>query len=397
MRFDRFRQCRQEVLDGEGAVESHLDHAHLLSPGHHMLDGLVRGLRARAHDDDDPFGIGSAHVVEEVVLAAGMGGNLVHGFLDDARNGQIVLVDGLPALEIDVGVLAGTTDGGPVGTHGTLVVPQYLLLVHHVPDGLVVDEFQLLHLVRGPETVEEVDEGHPRLQGGHAPHQGQIVSLLHRAGAKEGKTGLAHSHDVLMVAEDAEGLSGQRAGAHMPAGGRQLTGDLVHVGDHEHEPLAGCESGTQRAALQGAVHGCSGPGLGLHLGDERHHSPDVPLTLRRPGVAMLRHGAGGSDGVDRDDPVELIGDARDRFVAVHHGGPSGHLHPSSGGQTRPRRRRPPRPAPSVSYRENRRILNHPMGSDGTRPERQAGQPERQTGGRSVKRAAARAWWDLPRA
>ena len=164
----------------------------------------------------------------------------------------------------------------------------------------------------------------------------------------------------------------------MPAGGRQFTGDLVHVGDHEHEPLAGCESGTQRATLQGAVHGCSGPGLGLHLGDERHHSPDVPLTLRRPGVAMLRHGAGGSDGVDRDDPVELIGDARDRFVAVHHGGPSGHLHPSSGGQTRPRRRRPPSTRPlSLISRE----------STDTKPPGRRLATDARPASRSVKRVA----------
>ena len=54
------------------------------------------------------------------------------------------------------------------------------ILVDHGPQHVVSQELDLLHLMRGTKTVEEVDEGDPGPQRGGRAHQRQIVSLLHR-------------------------------------------------------------------------------------------------------------------------------------------------------------------------------------------------------------------------
>jgi hypothetical protein len=51
-----------------------------------------------------------------------------------------------------------------------------------------------------------------------------------------GKTGLANGHDVLMVAEDRQGVGGDGPGGDMQDAGQQFTGHLVHVGDHQQKP-----------------------------------------------------------------------------------------------------------------------------------------------------------------
>lgn len=50
------------------------------------------------------------------------------------------------------------------------------------------------------------------------------------AGAKESKTGLARGHHVLLVAEDAQRVRGKGTGGNVEYGGKQFTGDFVHVG-----------------------------------------------------------------------------------------------------------------------------------------------------------------------
>ena len=253
-----------------------------------VVHGLVNRLGPRAHEHDHPLGVGRAHVVEQVVAAAGQPGEPVHVLLDDAGAVEVVLVDRLASLEVHVGVLAGAADGRPVGSHGPLSHRQHELLVDHGPQRVVAQELELLHLVRSAETVAEVDERHPRPQRGRRADQGQVVRLLHRARGEQGEPGLPHRHDVLVVAEDAERLRGERTGGHVPAGGRELTRDLVHRGDHEQQALAGGERGAERPGLERAVHGRRRPSLRLHLDHHRHRSPQVLLAGSAPGVGSAR-------------------------------------------------------------------------------------------------------------
>src|ERR1700739_358363 len=49
---------------------------------------------------------------------------------------------------------------------------------------------------------------------------------------EQSKSGGASGHDVAVVAEYGQSVGGQCAGGNVNNGGRQLTSDLVHVGDH---------------------------------------------------------------------------------------------------------------------------------------------------------------------
>ena len=72
MVLTRGGQRREEVLDGEGPVQADLEHADLLAARGQVLDRLLGGLGAGAHQDDDALGVRRADVVEQVVLAAGL-------------------------------------------------------------------------------------------------------------------------------------------------------------------------------------------------------------------------------------------------------------------------------------------------------------------------------------
>jgi hypothetical protein len=56
-------------------------------------------------------------------------------------------------------------------------------------------------------------------------------------------------------------------GRHVDHRGRELAGDLEHVGDHQEQALRRGEGRGQRAALEGAVEGAGRPRLRLHLDD----------------------------------------------------------------------------------------------------------------------------------
>ena len=82
------RDGGQEVLHGEGAVEVDLDKADLLAALVQVIDGLLGGVAAGAHGDDDAVGVRGAHVVKQLVVAAGQFADFVHDFLDDVRGGR---------------------------------------------------------------------------------------------------------------------------------------------------------------------------------------------------------------------------------------------------------------------------------------------------------------------
>ncbi len=68
------------------------------------------------------------------------------------------------------------------------------------------------------------------------------MSFLDIAGGQQRKTGHAHTHHILMVAENGQSLRRQRACRDMDDGRGQLTGNFVHIGDHQQQAL-GCGEG----------------------------------------------------------------------------------------------------------------------------------------------------------
>ena len=122
--------------------------------------------------------------------------------------------------------------------------------VHHVGQILVVPDGDLLDLVGGAEAVKEVDKGDAALDGCQVGHGAQVHDLLGVGLAQHGKAGLAAGHDVGMVAEDVQRVGGHGTGGHVKHGGHQLTGQLVHVGNHQQQALGGGVGGGQSARGQ---------------------------------------------------------------------------------------------------------------------------------------------------
>ena len=242
-------------VGGERLEEADLEHADLLAGGDERGHGLGDRAGARAHHDDDALRVGRAAVVHQVVPAAGLGRQLVHHLLDDAGHRQVEGVGRLAGLEEDVGVLGRPAHDRGVRGEAPGAVGEDVLVADERPQHVVVEDRDLVDLVRGAEAVEEVEERHPRAQGGRVAHEGEVVGLLHGACGQHRPAGGPGVHHVAVVAEDREGVGRDRAGRDVDDRRRQLAGDLEHVGDHQEEALRrgerrspGRPSGARRAS-----------------------------------------------------------------------------------------------------------------------------------------------------
>ena len=231
-------------------------------------------------------------------MAASQLADLAHIAGHDVGHGLIVRVRRLAGLEEHVGVLVGTAGHGLVRVQG---------FGAELREGLVADErtkvlrFQhldLLDLVGGAEAVEEVHERHARLEGGQMRHGTQVHGFLHAGGGQHRETGLADAHHILVVAEDGEGLCGEGAGRHVEHGRKQLTGNLVHVRDHQKEALGSGEGRGQAACLQGTVHGAGGTAFALHLRYFDYFPEHILLSESGPLVDELGHRGRRGDRID---------------------------------------------------------------------------------------------------
>ena len=309
-------QGADELGDGEGPEQADLQDADLLALLEGVLDVLVGGVAAGAHDDDHALGLGVPVVVVEAVVAAGEGAEAVHLLLHDGGAGGVVGIAGLAGLEEGVRILGRAADHRGVGGQGQGAELGHELVRHHVAEVRVVEDLDLGDLVAGAEAVEEVQEGDAGLQGRGVADGGEVMGLLHALGAQHGEAGHAAGHHVRVVAEDAQGVGGQGAGTDVHAEGRQLTGDLVHVRDHQEQALGRREGRGEAAGLEGAVDRASGAALGLHLDDRGDGLPDVHLPLGAPLIGPLAHVGGGRDGIDGDDLAEAMGHRGGGLVAI---------------------------------------------------------------------------------
>ena len=307
----------QELVRAEGTVQSDLHEADLLTLGAEVVDDFLGHVADGAHGDDDAVGVGSAVVVEELVVGAELGIDLGHVLLDDGGHRLVVLVGGLTVLEEDVAVLVAAAHGGMLGVEGSGAEGRDSVHVDHFLEILVIPDLDLLQLVAGAEAVEEVQEGNSALDGGQVRHGAQVHDLLHVGLGQHGKAGLTTRHDVAVIAEDVQGVAGEGSGGDVEHAGEQLARDLVHVGDHQQQALGRGVGGGQGACVQGAVDSAGSAGLSLHLLNFDRRTENVFPAGSRPLVNIVGHGAGGGNGVDCCDFGECVGYMGGRVVAVH--------------------------------------------------------------------------------
>ena len=103
----------------------------------------------------------------------------------------------------------------------------------------------------------------------------------------------------------------------MEDSGQLLRRNLIHIGDHQQQALAGGIGAGESAGAQGAVDSARRAGLGLHLHHLHLGAEDVLQAVGGPLVYQIGHGAGRGDRVDRRNLAERVGYVCSSVVAVH--------------------------------------------------------------------------------
>ncbi len=174
-----------------------------------MLHRLLRGFGPRTHQDKNALGVICTDIVIESVLPAGQFGEAVHALLHDFGHRLVIGIDALPGLEKDIRILRGAADHRMLGIEGTAAVRIHQCVIDHRTHDVAVDLFNLVDLVGGAETVEDVQHRYTSLEGGSLGDERHVHHLLHRVGKEHGKAGGAGCHHIAVIAEDGEGLRGQ--------------------------------------------------------------------------------------------------------------------------------------------------------------------------------------------
>ena len=220
-------------------------------------------------------------------------------------------------LEVDVWVLAGAADHRPIGAEGAGAVGTDLRSGHQLEQLAVAERLDLLDLVGGAKAIEHMQERQPAAQAEPGGNGGKVARLLHRRRAENPATAAAGGHHVAVIAKDRQALGRQGAGRHVQHRRGELPRQLVEVGDHQQQPLAGREGGGERPGLQGAMHRAGSARFALQLHHRRHGAPEVGPALCGPGISPLTHRRGRRDRVDGDHLIEAVGHPGHGLVAIN--------------------------------------------------------------------------------
>ena len=280
----------QEMLGRERTVEVYCNQAHFLSLGSEVVDHFAYGFGHRAHCNDHTLGIGCAIVVKETVVAACDFVYLVDVFFYYGRNVVVVLIARLAVLEEDIGILVGAAGHRMVRIHCAVAEAGQSLAVQERLKVFLLQCLHFLNLVAGAESVEEIKEWHAALDCTQVCNCSQVHHLLHRPLAEHGKSRLTRCHHVLVVAEDAQRVRGQRAGCDVEHAWQQLAGNFIHVGYHQQQALR-CRIGCgECTCLQRPVHSTGCTGFALHFLHRYCLAEDVFAPGGGPLVNVLGHG-----------------------------------------------------------------------------------------------------------
>ena len=310
-------QSSCEVLDAEGTVQANLYKADLFALGVEVVNYFLSCIANAAHSYHNFGCVGSAVVVEELVVGAQAAVDFVHVFFNNSGEVVVSGVGCLAVLEEDVAVLGGAAEDGVSGHVCAGAECGNGILIQHFTQFIVIPDFDLLQLVRGAETVEEVEEGNSSLDACKVSNCAQVHYFLGAVGAEHSVTGAAAAHNVGVVAEDGKGMGSQSAGGNVDNAGLLFAGDLIHVGDHQQQTLRSGEGGGQRAGYDGAVNSACCAALGLHLNNSDGLIEKVLASVSGPFIDHLCHNGRGGDGVDGSNIGKRIGYVSRSGVAVH--------------------------------------------------------------------------------
>ena len=152
----RARQCLDEGFRRERTIQTHLDKPDLRALLNESFNGLVQRLTARAHRDNDMLRVRSAHIIKEVIGAPRERGKLRHIFRDNGGCRVIILLTTLASLEVHIRILRRAAHSRMLRVEGALTKCRDGILVNHLANSIIANLINLLHFVRGAESVKEV-------------------------------------------------------------------------------------------------------------------------------------------------------------------------------------------------------------------------------------------------
>src|ERR1700733_777296 len=139
-----------------------------------------------------------------------------------------------------------------------------------------------------------------------------------------------------MVAKDRKALPGDGTRGDVENCRRQLTGDLVHIRNHQQQALRRSKGGGECASLQCAMDGAGCTTLALHFDYGGDRAPNVGLVGGRPLVRPLAHSRRRCNGIDCYYFVNLMSYIGGSFISVESDLNSLIRHaPTSGARDRP--------------------------------------------------------------
>ena len=254
-----------------------------------MIDRLLDGLVDGTHSDDDLLGISCAVVVEQLVVSADLGIDLVHVLLNDGGHRIVSGVAGLAGLEEQVRVLSGAHLTRMCRIQAVRAELCNGFVIDQIVEIVIIPDLDLLDLVRSTESVEEVDEGKLALYSCAVSDGSQIHDFLYAGFAQHSAAGLSRGIYVGVVAEDVQSVCTYAASSDVADCRKTFACDLVKVGDHQKKTLGSCEGGCHCAGSDRAVDSTCSTGFGLHLGNLYRLTEDILASCRSPLINMLRH------------------------------------------------------------------------------------------------------------
>ena len=306
-----------QLVRAERAEQADLYQADLLTLCGEVIDDFFCNVADGAHCYDHAVCIGSTVVVEQGVISAELLVDLAHVLFHNCRNCLVVRVGSFTVLEENVAIFVRAAHGRVVRVQSACTELFNSLHVYHVGQVFIVPYLDLLNLVGGAETIEEVEERNAAFDCCEVSNRAQVHNFLNVRLAQHGKAGLAAGHNVGMVTENAEGVGCKGTGGNMEDTGKKLTGNLVHVRDHQQKTL-GCRIGRREGAcVQTAVNSTCCTGFSLHFLHFDSAAENVLSACCGPLIHIVSHRAGRGDRVDCCNFCECVGYMGGCVVAVH--------------------------------------------------------------------------------
>ncbi|GFI56242.1 hypothetical protein IMSAG013_01298 [Clostridiales bacterium] len=319
-----FRNCSNKLVRYKRSVQTYFYKTNLLACSSEVVDYFFCHVADRAHSDDYTLCVRCAVVVECLVISTQLLVYFIKVFIHDSRQFVIITVACFTMLEEDVAVFSRTAEHRMFRIERTAAERVDCVHIYHFLQIFVIPCFDLLDLMRGAETVKEVQERNAAFNGCQMCNGTEVHNFLGVGFSEHCITGLTACINIGMVAENVQRVGSNAACRNMNYAGKQLTCDFVHVRDHQQKALRCCICSRQRTCCQGAVYSACSACLRLHF----HYADAIAenvacafaenvLVRCRPGVCDFRHRRGRSDGIDCGNFRERIGYMRRGGVTVH--------------------------------------------------------------------------------